>query len=658
MSRPKRMTKAIVVGHKSVLKRTIDVLHDSNLFHIEDFVEDESGFKISKPFQNAEEVSKKLVKIRSISNYLGIEETRQAVQKTDVVLRELDAKLDKLDNAISEKTKLINKNETDLKDLETQKKELLPFLSINLDFDYYRGYENLKVFAGSVKGNLEESQISRVTQAYELFFDPQAKTVVLFVANKDADKVYEALQDLEFKELRVPERGGIPSELLKVAEQKEVDTSNKIESLKAEVESIKSQYADFLLASDEVLSIENQKAELPLRIATSENAFIIEGWVPSDNYDTLVNAINDATSGRAYVTSIPIEHDEGGEGHTEEHTEEHIPVEYNNSKVVAPMQAILDLYSRPKYTEIDPASILLITFPLIYGMILGDIGYAIILGAMALAIKTFVKSDAVKPLMNILIYCQISTFIFGIIYGEFLGFSLASLHTAHGVIPGLLPFWNTVTLFPGIAGEEFTFPVHRTHMVMTMIAVSVGVGLLHLNLGYILGFINISHHSLKHAVLEKGSWIIIELGALVAAIGYFGGFSGLTYVGAGILVLGIVMLTMGEGIKGPIELPSLMGNALSYARIIAVGLSSIYIASTVNDIAFGMIWADHSKIGFAAVAAIIVFILGHGLNTVLSIIAPGLHSLRLQYVEFFGKFYQGGGKKFNPFGYIRKYTED
>jgi len=644
------MTKAIIVGHKSILKATVNALHDSNLFHIEDFIEDESGFKISKPFQNAEEVSKKLVKIRSISNFLGIEHKEPTVQKSNSVMHELDAKLGKLDRSISEKSEMISKCENDLKDLENQKKDLLPFLSINLDFDYYRGYENLKVFAGSIKGSLEEGQISSITQAYELFYDPQAKTVVLFVAKEDADRVQEVLQNLEFRDLRVPERGGIPSELLRVTEQKEADASRKIESLKVEVESMKSQYADFLLASDEVLSIENQKAELPLRIATSDNAFIIEGWVPSENYDTVINTVNDATSGRAYVTSIEIEEEEIEEGH--------IPVEYDNSKPVAPMQMILDLYSRPRYTEIDPSSILFITFPLIYGMILGDIGYAIILGAMALAIKTFVKSDAVKPLMNILIYCQISTFIFGIIYGEFLGFPLASMHGEHGLVPGLLPFWNTITLFPGLSGEEFTFPVHRTHMVMTMIGVSIFVGLIHLNLGFILGFINLSHHGLKHAVLEKGSWMIIELGVLVAALGYFGGISGLTYVGVGILLLGIVLLTMGEGIKGPIELPSLMGNTLSYARIIAVGLSSIYIASTVNDIAFKMIWADHSKIGFAAIAAIIVFILGHGLNTVLSIIAPGLHSLRLQYVEFFGKFYQGGGKKFNPFGYIRKYTEE
>ncbi|MGB9929704.1 MAG: V-type ATP synthase subunit I [Methanosarcina sp.] len=648
MSRPKEMTRAVIVGHKSILKDTIDALHDTNLFHVEDFVEDESGFKISKPFKNAEEVSKKLVKIRSIANYLGIENKKPIVQKSDSVLRELDSKLNELDRTISAKTESISQLETELKDLETQKREILPYLAINLDFDYYRGYENLKVFAGTVKSNVEASQISSITQAYELYFDPQAKTAVMFVAKNDADKVYELLQDLGFKELRVPERGGVPSELLRSIEQREAEVTSRITSSRSEIESLKSQYADFILASDEVLSIESQKAELPLRIATSANAFIIDGWTPTENFDKIVSVVNSATKGRAYVTSLEVHHEE----------EDHAPVEYNNSKVVAPMQQIMDLYSRPKYTEIDPSAAIFITFPLIYGMILGDIGYALILGVLALAIRTMVKSDAVKPLMDILIYCQIWSIIFGVIYGEFLGFPLANTHGEHGTVPGLLPFWNTINLFPSIGGEEFTFPIHRSHMVMTMIGLSVLVGLIHLNLGFLFGFSNIArHHGMKHAILEKGSWIIIELGVIIAAIGYLSG-SALMYVGAIVLVLGVVMLTMGEGIKGPIELPSLMGNALSYARIIAVGLSSIYIAGTVNDIAFKMIWPDHSQIGFAAVAAILVFILGHALNTVLSIIAPGLHALRLQYVEFFGKFYEGGGRKFNPFGYIRKYTEE
>lgn len=649
MSRPKEMTKAVIVGHKSILNNTIDSLHDTNLFHIEDFVEDESGFKISKPLKNAEDVSKKLVKIRSIANYLGIVKKEPVVQKTDSVLRDLDSKLDELDRTIATKTESIAQLDNELKDLDSQKKEILPYLSINLDFDYYRGYDSLKVFAGTVKGSLDDSQISSITKAYEMYFDSQSKSVVLFVAKNDADRVYELLQSLGFRDLRVPERGGVPSDLLRFIEQKEVEVTKKIESLKVDLESLKVKYSDFILSSDEVLSIESQKAELPLRIATSANAFIIDGWIPTENYDKVVSAVNSATNGKAYITSLEIDEEE----------EAQVPVEYNNSNIAAPMQQIMDLYSRPKYTELDPSSVILFTFPLMYGLILGDIGYALILGVMALIIKKVVKSDAVKPLMDILIYCQISTFIFGIIYGEFLGFSLASLHTEHGTVPGLIPGWETIVLFNGLGGEEFMFPIHRTHMVMTMIGVTVVIGLLQLNLGYLLGFANISrNHGIKHAVLEKGSWLIIQLGVLVAAIGYLGGNSGLTYVGAGILVLGIVMLTMGEGIKGPIELPSLMGNALSYSRIIAVGLSSIYIASTVNDIAFKMIWADHSKINFLAVAAIIVFILGHGLNTVLSIIAPGLHALRLQYVEFFGKFYEGGGKKYNPFGYIRKYTEE
>ncbi|MDD3041666.1 MAG: V-type ATP synthase subunit I [Methanosarcinaceae archaeon] len=649
MSRPKEMTRAVIVGHKSIMKETINALHDSNLFHIEDFVEDDSGFKIDKPFENAEDVSKKLVKIRSISSFLGIDKKESVVQKSDSVLRELDSKLDELDRSISAKTEATIKLENDLKELESQKKDLLPFMSINLNFDYYRGYENLKVFAGTIKGTLDESQLSGITQAYELFYDPQAKTIALFVGSTSADKVYEFLQGLGFRELRVPDRGGVPSELLKVIEQKEVEIKRKIESLQTEINSMSAKYADFILASDEILSIESQKAELPLRIATSANTFIIDGWSLTENYDSLVSTVNDATNGKAYITTLEIDEEE----------EEHVPVEYNNSKVVAPLQEIMDLYSRPKYTEMDPSAVIFITFPLMYGLILGDIGYAMILGGLALFIKKAVKSDAVKPLMNILIYCQISTAFFGIIYGEFLGFSLASLHTAHGVVPGLIPGWETITLFSGLGGEHVTFPVHRTHMVMTMIAATSLIGLLHVNLGFLLGFFNIKrHHGFTHAFLEKGSWIVIELGAIVAIAGYMGGNSMLTNVGAVVAVVGVLMLTKGEGIKGPIELPSLVGNALSYARIIAVGLSSIYIASTVNDIVFKMIWVDHSKIGFLALAAIIVFVLGHGLNSVLSIIAPGLHALRLQYVEFFGKFYEGGGKKYNPFGYTRKYTEE
>jgi V/A-type H+-transporting ATPase subunit I len=257
--------------------------------------------------------------------------------------------------------------------------------------------------------------------------------------------------------------------------------------------------------------------------------------------------------------------------------------------------------------------------------------------------------------MNILIYCQVSTLIFGILYGEFLGFPLASLHGAHGIEPGLIAGFETINLFQSpIGGEMITYPIHRTHLVMTLLVFTALVGVAHINLGYILGFINEKKkHGFNAAMFEKGGWIVVEIGILFAFLGYLGYLP--LGVGAAIFVLGIIMLVKGEGIKGPIELPSLLSNSLSYTRLIAVGLSSIYIASTVNFLAFEMIWPQG---GIAAVFAIVVFIFGHALNTALSIIAPGLHALRLQYVEFFTKFYEGGGKEYSPFGYIRKYTEE
>jgi len=114
------------------------------------------------------------------------------------------------------------------------------------------------------------------------------------------------------------------------------------------------------------------------------------------------------------------------------------------------------------------------------------------------------------------------------------------------------------------------------------------------------------------------------------------------------------MLVAGEGAVAVIELPSILTNTLSYSRLLAVGLSSIGIATAVNTMS-GMAWSSG---GIYIVLAAIIFILGHGLNTALSIIAPGLHALRLQYVEFFTKFYEGGGRIYNPFGYNRIYTEE
>ncbi|TQD26407.1 V-type ATP synthase subunit I [Methanolobus vulcani] len=646
----KQMNRAVIVGHKNIFEDTVDALHKANLFQIEDYNEDDSGLRIGRPFENVDEVSKKLIKIRSIANMLGIKDAAAKKQDKKALLSSLDTTLEELDAELDVKAGQKSNLEAELKELDSLKKELLPFANIPIDLDYYSGYEHLSVFAGAIKEDVESS-ISKITSSYESFYDAKEGTLVLFVTAEKSGEVADLLAKSGFRESRIPSGSGVPSSLLSTCESKEADLVKKIASIDAEMDSLKDKYADFIMASNEVLSIEAQKSEAPLKIATSDSTFIIDGWVPANDFAELERVVKEATNGRAFVSMQEMTKAD----------EKIVPIEYNNSNVTAPFQEILDLYARPVYKELDPTALLFISFPLFYGMILGDIGYALILLAMAVAIKKIVSSDAVKPLMNILICCQVSTLIFGLLYGEFLGFSLASLHTEHESVSGLIPGFETIELFASPVGDEMiTFPVHRTHLVMTLIIATALIGFIHINIGYLLGFINENKkHGMSAAIFEKGSWFVIEIGLLLAILGYAAlSSSAIAMVGVVVFVIGVIMLLKGEGIKGPVELPSLLSNSLSYTRIIAVGLSSIYIASTVNLIAFEMIWEPGTPIGATTIFAIIVFLGGHGLNTALSIMAPGLHALRLQYVEFFGKFYEGGGRKYDPFGYIKKYTEE
>jgi len=239
-----------------------------------------------------------------------------------------------------------------------------------------------------------------------------------------------------------------------------------------------------------------------------------------------------------------------------------------------------------------------------------------------------------------------------------MGFPLAG-YLSHGIYtPGLVPGLETIIFnISTPIGEPITFPLHRTHMVMTFIVATALFGFLHVNAGFIVGFFSVKgQHGLMHAINEKLSWIIVELGIIAAIVAlYFGLGLPVILVCVVVAIVGVYLLFKGEGIKGPIELISLLGNILSYTRIIAVGLSSIYIASTFNMMAFQLIWDPASGLSIMMVFAILIFIVGHALNTLLSIIAPGLHALRLQYVEFFGKFYTGGGRAYKPFGHLKKY---
>ncbi len=659
MLKPTKMTRVVIAGTKELIEPTISTLHRQNLLHITDYNEEKEDFKIGQPLKPAARLSEYLLSLRGISNQLGVTQKETGIKLSAKELpSQIEEKITLLQKEVSSRFDELRNIESRIKEKEDLISAVKPLLALPLSLEAYHGYENVKVYAGFIEDDLE-SKVSRITDSYELFtgeYDKR-KVFALFVPGKSEAEAQKLLQEeRSYVELKVPDLKGNPPVILDTLAKEVSDLKAKQASLKSELESIRKEYSEFIVAADEHLSIEAQKAEAPLKFATSPNAFIIDGWVPSRRFSEFESDLEKSTQGRVYLTKLE-----------EEVKEEEIPIELENPALAKPFELLIDTFATPRYGEIDPAVVLFITFPLFYAIMLGDVGYGIIVAAMALVIKSRFKAGAMNSLSLILLFSGILSILFGFIYGEFFGFPIFNVMVKEELERGI--FFGGINV-PPIAGIHL--PVHRLGSVQSLLILTFVIGIFHVLIGLIIGFRNITiEHDVKHAIFAKGSWMMILIGGVAAIAKLMPAMMSKLPVpsgdpvfigGAALVLLGIALLIKGEGFISILEIPTLLSNVLSYSRILAIGLSSAGIALAVNKIAMKLFIYPNGEylgggIGLALVGVVILFI-GHLINLLLGILGPGLHSLRLQYVEFFTKFYEGGGTKYIPFGYKRKYTEE
>lgn len=657
MLKPTRMTRVMIAGTKDIMEPTLSELHKLNVFHITDYLEENADFKMGKPFKSASRDSEHLLSLRTIASQLGVvgKESSRKHSAKELPLK-IDENITKLQKDVAVRFDELRSIEFKIKEKEDLISSVRPFLGLPLSLDSYHGYDTVKVFTGYI-GIYLEPKISGITKNFELFTGDFEKRPIfaLFIPRAFAEEVQKIFQEERtYVEIKVPILMGNPPVILDGLNKEVSVLKERIASVDSELATIKAEYSEFITAADEYLSIETQKAEAPLRFATSPNAFIIDGWVPSNKYDDLESNLLEGTRGLAFITKL-----------TEEVKDEDIPVELENPGPAKPFELLINTFATPKYREIDPSFVIFITFPLFYGIMLGDVGYGIIVAALAYFIKNKFKTGALNSLGMILLLSGVLSVLFGIIYGEFFGFPIFNMEVHNEIEHGILGIAG-----PAIAGVHL--PVHRFGEVQKLLVLAFTIGILHIFTGLVIGFRNVSvAHDIKHAVYAKGSWMMILIGGVAviaklmpAVMNNLPIPSGdpVFSVGMVLVIIGIVLLIKGEGFISILEIPTILSNVLSYSRILAIGLSSAGIALVVNRLSLDLfIRPDGVLMGGGVVLAIVgvvILFIGHIINLLLGILGPGLHSLRLQYVEFFTKFYEGGGKKYIPFGYNRKYTEE
>tara|TARA_B100000686_G_scaffold164877_1_gene172515 strand:- start:239 stop:2188 length:1950 start_codon:yes stop_codon:yes gene_type:complete len=644
MLKPEDMSRMTISGHKKQLDSLSNLLDDHQLVHLVDYNNEDEGFKIGTSLSYGSTTSEILVKLRSVIKLLEVSPSPPENLKLS---SDIEKEIDELESIASQAHDLKEKQrdcDRKIDDLTNSLEQVEMFSGLDLDMKYLSGYDSMKVFTGRISN---EADLSTIDSSLEVIRSDE--TIIVFCPNDKIDSTERSLLDLGFRSVDAPQIEGDPSSAESKIKSQLSQLQNERDSIDHEIEALAKRHGDWLVSCEEHYSALSEKSSLPLKLATTDNMFVLDGWVPSKSVSVLQQELQ----------KLDVYYELDNE------IESSPPIKLDNPGPMKPFEMFTKLYSTPRHWEFEPTAIIFITYPLFFGLMVGDAGYglAYVLFAQYL-IGKFSHSEAIVSLGKILRTAGIYTFLFGtFIYAEAFGKSFFEL----GELIGFNSYLFAKTYGPSFSvpliehydGAPWHLPIHKfsPYGAQLMLLSSVIIGFIHVSLGLILGFINeLKHHDLKHALYAKMSFLLILWGGVMALVSVVGLLPEMVQtLGLVVMLTGLALAIIGEGIVGLLEFPTVFSNVISYARIGAIGLSDYGLAFTVNYISLKML-VPMGPIGI--IAAIFIMLIGHLTVFTLGIIGTGINSLRLQYVEFFTKFVQGGGTLYDPFGYDRRYTKE
>ena len=542
---------------------------------------------------------------------------------------------------------------------ENQKESLVPWMNLDVPMSF-TGTNKTAAFIGSVQGVCDEAQvyalIKEKTEGIEelsvtvLSSESDMTNIFVLCLKEAREKVESALRSLGFA--KPPQAVlGVPK---KVAEDLDRDTEKQkteIERLKKGIEEYAGSREDLRIVSD-YYRTRAEKYRLLGTIPQTRKAFFIEGWVPAESAEAVAKLLTEKYG-------AVVDYEEKKEGETE-------PTLLRNNKFSRNYEPVLASYGLPQHGKVDPTTIMSFFYMFFFGMMLSDAGYGLlmVIGCGIALLKFPRMAQGMKKMITMFFWCGVSTVFWGIMFGGFFG----------DVIDVV------AKTFFGYTGDKIVKPLWFDPLTspMRLLIWCMLFGIIHLFFGLgIKGYQYLKDGDIVGFVSDIIAWYAFLIGLILMLLptDLFANIAQMQFnfppfvapLAKGLAIGGMVVILLMSGranknwglriALGAYDIYGVTGwlsDALSYSRLLALGLATGVIASVINTMA-AMVGEGKGIIGL--IIFFIIFIIGSVLNFAINLLGAYVHTNRLQYVEFFGKFYDGGGEPFEPFETKTKYIE-
>jgi len=661
------MSKVEIVGVKTLFFQVLETLQDLGTLHLEDITKKRGpryADLIPMEMDPALEEERNLLQNLAMRNNAILAELappKERVSKSVLeekyrsfqgkTLGEISAMVEEEESATKELISYKNELEVEMSRLSKYEpiiKKVYPLASKVTTTEQYTSIALLIEERYKQVLDYIEQELERITggqcDVFSARVDENTHAAILVFHKRFSEQVHNFLATENVNQVRLPtELADKPyDEALKEIETRYKEIPPKLKKVKDDLEDISNKWYATLVALKDYLADRVESLNAIPKFGQSGHVFVITGWMPSDKVVETRELLDQKYEGKVEITEEMPTHAEMEEA----------PSAMSNPAAVKPFEFIYLLIKPPKYGHLDPTFLVAIFFPLLFGFMLGDMGYGLVLmGAVWLMKRIMKKRESKSVFMslfaNVMLISAISSFLFGILYFEFFGdllIRLFNMYQPGTTEPRVVWVWGYTS-----NGQPWGWPLERIaqaneNIFGILLIVVICIGALHMGAALTIGLIDgIRHHDRKHA-FEKAGYLLFILGLVFIGLGIWAFAKNvLMPLGAVMAVVGIGFAGYGGGFGGGLEAALTFGNLLSYARLYGIGLASVILAEVANELG-----AEFGG-GFMIILGVIVAGALHTLNIALGVLSPSIQSLRLNLVESFTKFYQETDVVYKPF---------